>query len=118
MSVDKSDLCACCGGLIEDGFYSWSGPPFSVRQILHLCMYCGSVVKPKSVDIRGTSLNIVGTSSNDVYSVREMIEDGFGDLKRIAVSLKAVGKLMGLPRKIITEKINDNKPERKQKVKK
>jgi hypothetical protein len=97
------NICACCKIDFSDDFctFSWSGPPFAKNSPVKLCPYCGYAIKPR------TSANIafIGTSDNDVYSWREMKDDGFIDKKRVVRSIKAVGKAIGLPKKVISSKL-------------
>ena len=104
--------CQCCGKNIgNDGFCVWHGAPFSIKADRELCYTCLSTIKP----ISSSGVAWVGTSSNDIYSLAEMIEDGF-DQARAAISIKKIGEVLGLPPKIIKDRLHlpkNKKPSKK-----
>ena len=111
-------MCDCCGKPIgQDGFCRWEGPPFSQRATRELCYTCLSAIRPivlrKSDDDPGIA--IVGTSAGDVYSLAEMLADGFDEVRATA-SIKSIGKVLGIPPNIM--KLRLQKPKEKKLVRK
>jgi len=90
--------CDICGSDFSEGHYNWRGKPFFRAK--ELCMTCGSTIKSQLVN----NIAIVGTCTNDVYSLQEMIEDGF-DKKKSINSIKLIGEVIGLSKDQIKKKI-------------
>lgn len=107
----RDDFCQLCKDELGDYYFSWSGPPFSTSKIIIVCQYCGNVVKSQVID----NVAISGTCDNDVYSLTEMIEDGFTDKKRIIKSIKTIGKHLELTTKEINERVKENDTNKKNK---
>lgn len=76
------------------------------RSTTTLCFCCLSSIRPEIVplDKDDAGIAITGTSTGDVYSLSEMIDDGF-DKKEASDSIKAVGKAIGLSTNVIRERL-------------
>lgn len=93
--------CDICGELtLSNGYCKWKGPPFAKRGTKELCYFCLSVIKPQVVE----NFAIIGSSAGDVYSLQEMISEGF-DKKRMILSIKSVGQAIGLSLNDIKKKL-------------
>ena len=108
MSSSKKDTCHLCGG-DYDGYTIWHGLPFKKmdRSTTTLCFCCLSSMRPIILplyDGEDGGIAIAGTDTGDVHSLKEMIEDGFGK-KESTISIKAVGKAIGLPAKVIKDRL-------------
>lgn len=102
----KEDICDLCGDHYTS-FMEWYGLPFKKmdRSTTTLCIYCLSALQPIMLPLDGDdSVSITGTHAGDIYSLSEMIEDGFSK-KKATISIKAVGKAIGLPTKVIIERL-------------
>lgn len=100
----KDYICSCCKfDLAEDiCYFSWHGQPFSVNSTVKLCSHCGFLLKPQ---VTKDNCAIIGTYANDIYSVKEMNEDGFNDKKRIINSIKLMGKKLNFTQKDIDKRV-------------
>ena len=96
----NNDLCDVCGSPYADGAVcNWDGPPFTKRSIRIICDYCLNSILPITVPLYEgdeAGIAIMGTCANDVLSLKDMVEDGFDDLKRAKKSIRLVGKAMSL----------------------
>ena len=100
--------CEVCKQIIgeDDGFCNWHGPPFSMRAEKEICTYCLGAMKPKLIqkDEKDPGVAIIGTYNGDVYTISEMMADGF-EKKRASLSIKAVGKCLALSQTEITKRL-------------
>ena len=103
-------MCDCCGKEIDDaGFCRWQGSPFSQRAEREICYYCLSTLRPIIVP---PGVAIVGTYTGDIYSLAEMLVDGF-DEARATSSIKSVGKVLGIPANIMKSRLQKPKVRKK-----
>jgi len=89
--------CQVCGQSTDDGYYNWFGPPFSMRTSKEICTCCLTAIKPKVFNQTGddAGIAIIGTYDGDIYTLSEMVEEGF-DKEQANRSLRVVGKYLGL----------------------
>jgi len=100
--------CQICKQVINenDSFCKWYGPPFSMRAEKEICCYCLGAMKPKIVKKNedDPGIAIIGTYNGDVYTLSEMIAEGF-DKKRASLSIRIVGKCLALSQSEITKRL-------------
>ena len=104
MKSMNNDNCQICGQDTNNGFCNWYGAPFSVRSTYMLCYYCICTLKPKKYG----DINHVGTYDNDIYSLNEMVEDGFQPTKA-AICIKALGKALKIDNASLKAKLKLDK---------
>ena len=103
-------ICQCCGNEIDiDGFNVWHGEPFTKQADRLLCFTCLSTLKPIIIKTdKGNGVAIAGTSSGDIYSLQEMLNDGF-DKERSIQSIKKISAALGLPPSIVKQRLKISK---------
>lgn len=100
--MKRDGVCSACKYDSDDTcHFTWSGEPFGKIAPVWICSYCGFLIKPGVI----CDVAIIGTSSGDIYTQSEMKAEGFTDKKRLASSIKAVGKILGLTSKEISKKL-------------
>jgi len=106
--TQNKDMCECCKQPnTYDGYCQWEGPPFSQRAVRELCVYCLNAIKPMVVkrDRDDMGIALVGTYSDNVYTLSEMLSEGF-EKKRSSQSIRKVGAVVGLSAAKIKQRLN------------
>ena len=109
MSKRKEDTCHICSGDTSNGYMTWHGLPFKKmdRSATTLCFCCLSSMRSEIVplgDEEDGGIAVAGTNTGDVYSLNEMIEDGFSK-KEATSSIRAVGKALGISASTIRDRL-------------
>lgn len=105
----NQDLCQCCNQEItDDGYCNWHGAPFSVRSTKEICIFCLNALKPinrpASNENNDLGIDFIGTFDNDIYSLSEMVNEGFNK-KRCITAIKKTGHAVGLIPAVIKHKL-------------
>lgn len=105
--MSREDQCAGCKKEIgPDAYCNWIGPPFSQRANREICFTCLCALRPEVIKHGESEIAFLGSYSGDVMSLSEMLDDGFEKDESIR-SIKAIGKILGLPAFTIKKRLKN-----------